>query len=576
MKKNYLLFCGLALLTVRPAAAQYQPVPFNASTPESLPLTATGLPLFSSSLLSVLGSVDYAGSPATLTGTTVIGGDLRLRAGSTLTVAATGKLYVYGNSYIEAGSLIIEPKGEVFLYGNQFGITPSPGTTHVTGGGTLALISPRPAPGQTADGQQRPTAPDGLRGGSSPRYMDGGGLRFDLNLEHRAASGLTLLDFNSDGMAGLSLSGELRLLADNAPLTLAGHSLLIDQSLMGPGATQGSITGYSPLRYVQTDGLGQLQIGGLPAGKDFTFPLGHGASGDYTPVRVVNRHPAAVTLAARVTSAAPPLPLKASVGRFWLLSANEPAAPFDLTLEHNLSTNEAGYNDAAASVVRYEAGSWSSPAGARAGTSPGLLSTSGPVAAASDLDMLATTASSTTYFTKITASAPLPVTLVDFTATRRPGATTVTLAWKTASELNNAGFGIERSLDGGTWQPLAFIPGNGTSSISHTYSQATPYVGAAYYRLQQQDFNGQREYSTVRYIGPDKVLAAFYVFPSPSTGKLNVSGAEAGKPIQVINMLGQVVTTLPAGQVTADLTGQLPTGVYLVRQGPRQARFIIE
>ncbi|MFC7671322.1 RCC1 domain-containing protein [Hymenobacter humi] len=56
-----------------------------------------------------------------------------------------------------------------------------------------------------------------------------------------------------------------------------------------------------------------------------------------------------------------------------------------------------------------------------------------------------------------TASGPLPVELVSFTA-RRTGPRTVALAWRTASEQNNAGFTIEHSPTGASLPPWAPWP----------------------------------------------------------------------------------------------------------------------
>ncbi len=41
--------------------------------------------------------------------------------------------------------------------------------------------------------------------------------------------------------------------------------------------------------------------------------------------------------------------------------------------------------------------------------------------------------------------------------------------WATGSEVNNAGFELQRSLDGITFEPIAWIDGNGTTSNAHDY-----------------------------------------------------------------------------------------------------------
>lgn len=75
----------------------------------------------------------------------------------------------------------------------------------------------------------------------------------------------------------------------------------------------------------------------------------------------------------------------------------------------------------------------------------------------------------------------------------------VVLKWKTASELNNLGFVIEKSLDRNLWRKIGFVEGNGTTTEQHIYkySDIKLHSGTHYYRLKQMDFDGRFEYSTI-------------------------------------------------------------------------------
>lgn len=91
---------------------------------------------------------------------------------------------------------------------------------------------------------------------------------------------------------------------------------------------------------------------------------------------------------------------------------------------------------------------------------------------------------------------PLPVELTNFNAVSRN--TSIDLQWSTASELNNAGFEIERMDENGdrSWGKRGFVAGNGSSNTVHQYSfvdRATP--GTYHYRLKQIDRDGAIEYS---------------------------------------------------------------------------------
>jgi hypothetical protein len=94
---------------------------------------------------------------------------------------------------------------------------------------------------------------------------------------------------------------------------------------------------------------------------------------------------------------------------------------------------------------------------------------------------------------------PSPVQLVSFVAAR-VGAR-VRLTWRTATEINNSGFDIERRSQNGAWESIAFIQGHGTVNTpqSYSYSDVPPTTGGATisYRLRQVDRDGTSEYSPV-------------------------------------------------------------------------------
>ena len=63
----------------------------------------------------------------------------------------------------------------------------------------------------------------------------------------------------------------------------------------------------------------------------------------------------------------------------------------------------------------------------------------------------------------------LPVSLINFSATPKDNA--VLLRWATASEFNNLGFELQRSIDGNNgWSAIAFINGAGNSNSTINYS----------------------------------------------------------------------------------------------------------
>src|SRR5690606_1698355 len=90
----------------------------------------------------------------------------------------------------------------------------------------------------------------------------------------------------------------------------------------------------------------------------------------------------------------------------------------------------------------------------------------------------------------------VPVELSSFSAAAVPGG--VKLNWVTATEKNNRGFEIERSIDNKTFVNIAFVDGKGTTTSQTEYSYVDKNsFGTTYYRLKQIDFDGAFEYSKV-------------------------------------------------------------------------------
>ena len=117
---------------------------------------------------------------------------------------------------------------------------------------------------------------------------------------------------------------------------------------------------------------------------------------------------------------------------------------------------------------------------------------------------------------------PTPVELISFDAFLNNKQ--VTLKWETAAEVNNAGFEIQKSLNGRDWEILGWVDGNGTTAETTTYEyiDRAPFAGDNYYRLKQVDYDGQFEFSdiaTVRYKVSSIVVE---ISPNPSPGEVNV------------------------------------------------------
>jgi hypothetical protein len=113
----------------------------------------------------------------------------------------------------------------------------------------------------------------------------------------------------------------------------------------------------------------------------------------------------------------------------------------------------------------------------------------------------------------------LPITLISFDA--KPKANrSVEIKWSTSSEIGNAFFTIERSLNGREFTPIATLQGGGDSEdiINYRFEDLFPVKGTTYYRLKQTDFNGEFDYSEIKrvlLISDEETKAAFGIYPNP-------------------------------------------------------------
>lgn len=91
----------------------------------------------------------------------------------------------------------------------------------------------------------------------------------------------------------------------------------------------------------------------------------------------------------------------------------------------------------------------------------------------------------------------VPVELTSFYA--QANNNTVTLKWTTATETNNQGFEILRSVDKQSWKKIAFIEGNGTTTSTQNYEYAEEIAvsGIYYYQLKQVDYDGSFNLSKI-------------------------------------------------------------------------------
>jgi hypothetical protein len=114
---------------------------------------------------------------------------------------------------------------------------------------------------------------------------------------------------------------------------------------------------------------------------------------------------------------------------------------------------------------------------------------------------------------------PTPVELTFFKA--KASNNKVKLNWQTATEKNNKGFEIERSVDAKTWENIGGVKGQGESNviINYSFEDKYPLSILTYYRLKQVDFDGKESYSNIESVSPNKKNISFEIYPNPVNNK---------------------------------------------------------
>lgn len=172
---------------------------------------------------------------------------------------------------------------------------------------------------------------------------------------------------------------------------------------------------------------------------------------------------------------------------------------------------------------------------------------------------------------------PLPIELLTFEAYKDDDA--VQLKWTTASEKNNDFFTIERTVDGTSFEVITTVKGSGNSTSTLNYStlDTKPYIGLAYYRLKQTDYDGNTSYSSLRAVEfISQELLSFEIVPNPAGQEdvfLNFSGSADSKiNVDVYDITGKkmfskemILPNSGKGSLLINNNVILTSGMYLVK-----------
>jgi hypothetical protein len=183
----------------------------------------------------------------------------------------------------------------------------------------------------------------------------------------------------------------------------------------------------------------------------------------------------------------------------------------------------------------------------------------------------------TRFQLRIVPNATIPVEFSSFTGSVADNA--AKLEWTTATEQNNAGFQVQRKVDG-SFQNIdgAFVEGAGTSEEPQSYSYRVEDLDAGQhtFRLKQVDVDGGSSFSkeTTVKVGLDSQYE-LKAYPNPISEQATIKFAvkeSQDVTLELYNTLGQRVQVLHQGSVPSSQTrtvslqaSDLSSGLYIVR-----------
>jgi hypothetical protein len=152
------------------------------------------------------------------------------------------------------------------------------------------------------------------------------------------------------------------------------------------------------------------------------------------------------------------------------------------------------------------------------------------------------------------------------------------LTWTTASEINNYGFNVQKSLDKQTWMNVGeLVHGHGTTLEPQKYSVTLPIAGGSWWvRLMQIDLDGTNTATEAKSIQMNSPVqfALEQNFPNPFNPSTTIRyglPARTHVTMTIYNTLGQQVVELVNGDIDAgnhDVRvdgSNLASGVYFYR-----------
>ncbi|MEX0636605.1 MAG: DNRLRE domain-containing protein [Ferruginibacter sp.] len=140
------------------------------------------------------------------------------------------------------------------------------------------------------------------------------------------------------------------------------------------------------------------------------------------------------------------------------------------------------------------------------------------------------------------------------------------LVWETQQEINASFFEIQHSTDGFSFNKIGKVTAAGNASTLKKYSfvHQNASTGKNFYRLVQQDLDGQRYNSEVERVDIGTKLGTLLIAPNPVSNKLILPGLDVSGGIRyyIISIDGKQVAAGSTSSQSILLPTSIQSGVY--------------
>lgn len=164
-----------------------------------------------------------------------------------------------------------------------------------------------------------------------------------------------------------------------------------------------------------------------------------------------------------------------------------------------------------------------------------------------------------------TASLPLPLTLLSFTAVKTGD--NGLLSWTTTNEKDLSRYIIQKSSDGARYTDLDSLPAAADSNAIHSYHYTDVHLlpGVNYYRLRMRDIDGRLTWSPVRTLDGSG-RARISVYPNPvEDGTIYISSSVNCRQVRLTDVSGKTIVDKKVQGFNQTLfVGAVSRGIYLL------------